>query len=280
MNLLLLLLLGCCTLFASEWPQYRGPNAAGVSPETDLPAEFGPGKNVVWKTPLPPGHSSPVLSRDRIFVTAFDGPKLFTICLDRATGKILWRRETPRPRTQKLHDSNSPASSSPVTDGSNVYVFFTDFGLISYGPDGNERWKTALGPFNNPFGMGASPILAGDKVLMICDSESGSFFVAVDKNNGAVKWRVERPDVTRGFSTPVLYQPEKGPLQVLITGAYRLNSYEVETGKELWSVGGLTWQLKPTPVMDRNNIYILGWAGGADTGQQRGHGPAGGHSQF
>src|SRR5439155_15144126 len=131
-------------------------------------------------------------------------PKIETICLERATGKVLWRRDVPRPRRQPLQPNNSPASPSAVTDGKNVYVFFTDFGLISFGPDGQERWRHPLGPFNNPFGMGASPVLAGNTLLMNCDSETGSFLIAVDKDTGAQKWRVERPDATRGFSTPLL----------------------------------------------------------------------------
>lgn len=257
---------GCAS--GEDWLQFRGPNSAGVSANTNLPVEFGPSKNVEWKTTLPPGHSSPVLAGDRIFLTAFEGDKLQTICLERKTGKVLWRRETPRPRTQELHKSNSPASPSPVSDGKNVYVFFTDFGLISYGPDGNERWRAALGPFNNPFGMGASPVLVGDLLLQACDSESGSFFVALHKDSGKVKWRVERPDYTRGFSTPVIYRPAGGPAQAILAGSYQLTSYEVETGKEVWFYRGLTWQLKPTPVMGKDAIYVLGWAGGADTGQQ------------
>src|SRR5215510_4547814 len=81
------------TSFASdEWSQFRGPNGTGVSETKGLPTEFGPGKNVVWKTDLPPGHSSPVLTRDRIFVTAHDKEKLFVISLDRQTGKILWQK--------------------------------------------------------------------------------------------------------------------------------------------------------------------------------------------
>lgn len=256
------------SLHAEDWLQFRGPNASGISHNTNLPVEFGPDKNVVWKTPLPPGHSSPVLAGDRIFVTAFEGEKLLTICLDRATGKVLWRRQAPRPRRQELHKANSPASPSPVSDGSNVFVFFTDFGLLSYGPDGNERWRAPLGPFNNPFGMGASPILAGDTLLQACDAESGSFFLAVDKTTGKVKWRVERPDYSRGFSTPILYHPPGGPRQVVLAGSYQLTSYEVETGKEVWWYRRLTWQLKPTPILGKDAIYILGWAGGSDTGQQ------------
>lgn len=253
---------------AGEWTQFRGPNASGLSDERNLPVEFGPTKNVVWKTPLPPGHSSPVLTSDRIFLTAEEDKKLWVFCLDRATGKILWRREAPRPRVQELHKSNHAASPSPVTDGRNAYVFFTDFGLIAYGPDGNERWRTPLGPFNNPFGQGASPVLSGDKLLMICDSESGSFFVALDKNTGRTVWRVERPDVTRGFSTPVLYQPKDGKLQALVAGAYQLTAYEVDTGKAVWWVRGLTWQLKPTPVLGQDVVFVQNWAGGADDGQQ------------
>jgi outer membrane protein assembly factor BamB len=239
-----------------------------VSEEANLPVKFGPEENVVWKTALPPGHSSPVLGRGRIFVTGYESDKLLVIGLDRATGKILWRREIPRGRKEELHKSNSPASPSPVTDGENVYAFFTDFGLAAFGPNGEERWRAPLGPFNNPFGLGASPILAGDKVLLVCDQESGSFFVAFDKRTGKVRWRVERPEATRGFATPLLYSPAQGPPQVIVAGSLRLTSYDVETGKEVWWVRGLTWQIKPTPVLGREAIYILGWAGGADPGQQ------------
>jgi outer membrane protein assembly factor BamB len=256
------------TVTADDWAQFRGPNASGVSNNTGLPIKFGPEENVIWKTQLLPGHSSPVLTGSRIFVTAHAENKLFVLCLDRATGKILWRREVPRPRSQELHKSNSPASPSPVTDGQNVYAFFTDFGLISFNAEGKERWRLPLGPFNNPFGMGTSPILAEEKVLLNCDSETGSFFIAVDKNTGKVVWRVERPEATRGFSTPLLYKPATGPLQVIVAGSLRLSAYEVGTGKEVWWVRGLTWQLKPTPVFGQDSLFILGWAGGADPGQQ------------
>jgi len=253
---------------ATEWPQFRGPNAFGVSDTTDLPSEFGPSKNVVWKTTLPPGHSSPVFSADQIFLTAFDPDHLYVIALERSTGRIEWRREVPRSRKQKLHASNSPASPSVATDGKNAYAFFTDFGLISYGPDGNERWRVPLGPFNNPFGLAASPVLANGKLIQVCDSESGSFVLAVDQKTGAVVWRKERPEMTRGFSTPVLYRPKGGSLQVLVAGTNRFLAYDVDTGAEIWWVRGLTWQMKPTPIVDGDAAYVLGWAGGADQGNQ------------
>ncbi|MCP5117367.1 MAG: PQQ-binding-like beta-propeller repeat protein [bacterium] len=182
----------------AEWPQFRGPNAAGVSGETNLPVEFGPETNVVWKTEVPPGWSSPAVAGERVFLTGMEDEKLFTFALDRATGRILWRREAPRPRRQVMHDTNSPAAATPVSDGVNVFSFFPDFGLLAYGGDGNELWRIPLGPFNNPFGHGSSPVLAGDTLLMVCDQDANSFMLAIDKATGRVKWRKERPLAQRG----------------------------------------------------------------------------------
>ena len=192
-RLLVSLLAAFPLLAATDWSQFRGPNGAGVSQEPKLPAELGPNKNVVWKTSLPAGKSSPALAGDRIFLTAAEGNHLLTLCLDRASGKILWRREILANRAEVLHKLNHPASSSPITDGKNVYVFFGNFGLASYGPDGKERWKRPLGPFTNLHGMGASPILFGEKLLMVCDQNNDSYLLAVDKNDGHTLWKTERP---------------------------------------------------------------------------------------
>ena len=253
---------------APKWDRFRGPNGSGVSDETGIPSAFDPQTNVVWKTPLPEGNSSPVFGDEAIFLTGFEGDELYTIAMDRKTGSVLWRRTIEREIAGHLREPNSPASPSPVTDGKNVFVFFQDFGLLGYGPDGNELWRVPLGPFNNPMGLGASPVLAHGKVIQVCDSETGSFILAVDKETGKTAWREERPFSLRGFSTPILWQPPEGNLQVLIPGSYELKAYDVDTGEIVWYVRSLTWQLKPTAVMDDEKIYILGWAGAADLGQQ------------
>jgi outer membrane protein assembly factor BamB len=167
-----------------------------------------------------------------------------------------------------LQENNHPASPTPVTDGVNVYVFFADFGLLAYGPDGEELWRLPLGPFNNPFGHGSSPILVGELVLQVCDQDSGSFFIAVEKATGKVRWNRPRPHAQRGYATPVVYQPPDGNLQVLVVGSYRLDAYDVATGKSIWWFGGLPWQIKPTPVMNENNIYLVTRAGESDPGEQ------------
>lgn len=246
-------------VLADDWSQFRGPNGTGISGTTRLPVEFGPARNVEWKTPLPPGHSSPVLGRTRIFMTGFEGNKLFTICVDRKTGRLLWQREVPRKRSDRLLKPNNPASPSPVTDGENAYVFFQDFGLISYAPDGRERWRLPLGPFNTYFGMGASPILVDDKVVMPCDQDTNSFLIAVDKTSGRVRWKVDRPWVISGYSTPILYKPKLGPAQVVIPESFQLTAYSVENGEKLWWVRGLACEMKSIPVLDGDTLYINGW---------------------
>ncbi len=255
------------TLAAADWTQFRGPNGAGISGSKGLPEHFDLQKNVVWKTPLPPGHSSPVFSNDRIFVTAVENERLFTICMDRVSGKVLWRREAPRERRESFQPTNGPASPSPVTDGSNVYVFFGDFGLLSYGPDGNERWRLPMGPFNNANGHGSSPILADGKLVLICDQDTGSYLLALDPASGHVLWKTMRPEYTRGYATPAVYRPKTGPAELIVPGSFEVASYLLETGEKLWWVRGMAWQLKSVPVIDRDRIFVNGWEIGGDEQQ-------------
>src|SRR5580692_2078353 len=189
-------------LMASDWDRFRGPNGSGVNEAQGLPVEFGLDKNMRWRVALPPGHSSPILVGDRIFLTAFEGEKLLTISMDRATGKIQWKREAPRERVSSIDKRNSPASPSPATDGKNIYVFFGDYGMVSYGFDGNERWRVPLGPFNNVYGMGASPVVVDDKLVLVCDQSIGSFIAAYALSDGKQLWKTPRPEALSGHSTP------------------------------------------------------------------------------
>jgi outer membrane protein assembly factor BamB len=269
------------TVAAEDWSQFRGPNGSGVSATTGLPTEFGPEKNVLWKTALPPGHSSPVLTHDRVFVTAYvkvdarakqsahavqaspiekENYKLLVIALDRQTGKILWQREVPRTITGRLQNVNNPASPSPVTDGTNVYVFFQEFGMISYTAAGKERWRRPLGPFNMFYGFGASPILVDDKVILPVDQDSpSSYLIAIDKNSGRVRWKVDRPVVISGYSTPIVYQPKQGAKQIVIPESFQLSAYSVADGKRVWWVRGLACEMKSIASNDGEYLYINGW---------------------
>ncbi len=245
-------------LTAANWPGFRGPNGSGVGETSALPLEFGPAKNVIWKTDLPAGKSSPVLTEAHIFLTGWTADSLLTLALDRATGKLLWKSSAPRKRSEHLHNLNSAASATPATDGTNVYVFFGDLGLISYGPDGKERWRIPLGPFTNLHGMSASPIVVDDKVVLVCDQDTESFVLGIEKDTGKVAWKTARPEVVHGFSTPSVYVAPSGEKQIVVPGSYVLISYSAETGEKLWWVRGLTWQVKPAGIVADGVIYATG----------------------
>jgi outer membrane protein assembly factor BamB len=267
---------------AAQWPQFRGANGAGVGETARLPVRFRAHEGAAWRTELPPGHSSPVIVGARIFVTAAvlgkakdaglnkivdEGGRLFTICLDRATGKVLWRREAPRPRLERYQPTNSPASPSPAADEKGVYVFFGDYGLLAYGLDGEERWRLPLGPFNNVNGHGSSPILVDGLVVLLCDQDTDSYLIAVEKETGRVRWKTPRPESTRSYATPAVLRPARGAVEIVVPGSYQLTSYDARTGEKLWWIGGLSWQPKSTPVVEGDMVYAHWWeAGGENEG--------------
>src|SRR5262245_12190416 len=252
----------------ADWSSFRGPNGSGIAETTGLPTKFGPQLNVAWKTTVPAGVSSPVLTQDRIFLTGFGDGRLLTICLNRATGRLLWRREISPARSELLHKLNSPASATPVTDGEYVYVFFGDFGLISYGKEGNERWRMPLGPFTNLHGMGTSPILVEDKLILLCDQDKDSYLLAVAKDTGKVIWKTDRQEAVHGFATATVFRPDGGAAQLIVPGSYMLTSYLPTTGEKVWWVRGLSWQVKASAVVTSNTVFATGWAPGADEGER------------
>lgn len=277
MTTLSLLVLALLAAGSADWSRFRGPNGTGVAETTGLPDAIGPGTNVVWKTPLPPGHSSPVLTASRIFVTAYAPTgssgsavsagssgsakdyQLLVIALDRATGRELWRREVPRRNVGRVENVNGPASPSPVTDGESVYAFFQDFGLISFTGDGRERWRVPLGPFNIYYGFGASPTLVDDLVVLPVDQDTGSYLLAVDRATGNERWRVDRPHVISGYSTPTVYRPPGGAVQIVVPESFQLTSYAVKDGRPVWWVRGLACEMKSVASLDGTSLYVNGW---------------------
>jgi len=256
-------------LSAADWPQFRGINGAGIASNADLPLEFSPTKNVLWKVTLAEGKSSPVIIGKRLCLTSAADRKLETLCLDRDTGRILWRQSLPQDRTENRHKLNHPAAPTPTSDGRNLYVFFSDFGLISYTLEGKERWRLPLGPFSNLHGMSQSPVLAGSRIILACDQDTNAYLLAVHKDTGKIAWKADRSDFTHSFSAPAIWQPKSGPGEVIMPGAYQMIAYSLETGEKLWWLRGLTWQPKSPPIIHNDVLYFNGWAPGGDHGQQK-----------
>ena len=245
-----------CVFFvhAADWPGFRGPNGSGVSEARGLPVEFGPNKNVLWKVAIARGASSPVLVQDRVLLTAADGKKRLVICLDSATGKRLWERSIEVTDPHHRHPLNDPASPTPLTDGSSVYAFFPEYGLVAYDLSGTEKWKLPLGPFVSLHGISTSPVLAGDKVILLIDQARGSFVAAFRTKDGRQEWKTERPDAAGGYSTPVVYSAPGSVSQVVVSSPRELAGYSAETGEKFWWVArmGEQPQTSSDPVARHN----------------------------
>ncbi len=248
-----------CAIATGQWDRFRGPNGTGVSDSGGLPSEFGTQTTVVWRVTLAPGHSSPIISNGRIYLTMVEGDHLYTTCLDARVGRLLWKKEAPRPRREQLHSLNNAAAPTPAADGESVYVFFPDFGLLSYTNDGQERWRLAMGPFNNVYGIGASPILVDDVVVIVIDQDKKSFVAAVGKNDGKVRWQKPRPEALSGSSTPVIVERPGRPSLILAPGSFRMDVYSARDGEVEWWVRGLPSEMKAVPVVMGDLVYIAGF---------------------
>jgi outer membrane protein assembly factor BamB len=251
---------------ASDWPQFRGPNGSGrPANDAPLPAELGPGTNVLWKTALPPGHSSPVVVGDRVYLTAVRQKRLVTLALDRQTGKLLWEAEAPTRTLEKVHKIGSHAQSTPAADHERVVSFFGSAGLFCHDRAGKLLWRVPLGPFQNDFGAASSPILVGDWVLLCQDHDENSFLMALDKRTGKTVWKTDRSEFLRGFATPVIWDVA-GRKQVVVAGTLRVAGYDLENGKEVWTVRGIARTICATPAVGDGRLYVSGWAAGGDPG--------------
>jgi hypothetical protein len=242
-----------------DWTRFRGPNGSGISNAEKVPTEFGPAQNLLWRLPLPQGHSSPILHGDRVYLTAFRGNTLVTMAIDRHKGSVIWERAVSDVPTKIVDKRNNPASPSPAVEDNGVYVFFPDYGMLAYDAAGVELWRMPLGPFNNIYGMGASPVIVGDLVILACDQSLGSYVMAVEKRTGRVRWKVDRPEAKSGHSTPVVWRGPDKRDQIILPGSFLLTSYDAQTGKKLWWVGGLSFEMKSTPVIGGDTIYVNGY---------------------
>lgn len=254
-------------LAAADWPQFRGPRGAGLAPDRVAYAEkIGPQENVLWRTELPPGHASPVLVGDKIFVAAVRDKTLLTIALDRAGGKILWEQAAPHEKLEEIHRIGSYAQCTPVADADCVISFFGSAGLFCYDHAGNLLWQRRMGPFNDDFGAGSSPILAGDRVILAQDHDTDSFVMLLDKRTGETIWTVDRSEFLRGYASPVLWE-QVGRTDIVLAGTLRVTGYDLATGKERWTVRGISRTVCMTPsVGDDGCLYVAGWAAGGDVG--------------
>lgn len=259
-SLVLLCLAGQRTLAdqpaTGNWPGWRG-DGSGVSRETHLPVawDITSAKQLAWKTPITGnGNSSPILWNGRIFLTTSleKGTLRQVVCLDAKNGAILWQKSFTVDHPAITYEKNQYASSTPVTDGQRLYVFFDDPGLVALSMDGKVLWTRPLGPFKNIWGLASSPVLYHDLVILCCDQDQGSFITAVDRNTGEVRWQTPRKS-GRGYATPVVITVN-GKAQVVVNDQL-IVAYDPETGREIWTCKGMTDMVVPSIVTDQHLVY-------------------------
>lgn len=257
--LLFVLLSPVTSIFAQEssyWDRFRGPNGTGFLQGAEPPASLNQ-SNLKWKIEVPVGYSSPVVSKDHIFLTALDEGRLVTICIDRSSGEIAWQRKTPKVAIEKLHQANHPASSTPVVDQHHVYSYFGSFGAICYDHNGNELWQKRLPQKRRGYGTSTSPIIHSELMILVLDDEENtSRILALSKHDGSTQWEISRPFLRgNGYSTPVIWNSGERK-ELVVLGLEQLNSYDASDGKELWWITGLSRQPIPVPVVGNQRLYV------------------------
>jgi outer membrane protein assembly factor BamB len=257
--LLAILMLAASPAPEARWPQFRGPDGAGLASAKSAPVALGEGKGLRWKAAVGPGHSSPTIWGDRLFVTTGDREtrKLSVLCLDRKTGKLRWERSVTAEKIESLHEVASPAMSTPVVDGRRVFAYFGSHGLLAFDLDGNPQWTLPLPLPGNRFGSATSPIVAGEAVFLNRDEATEGYLLAVDRSTGKTLWKhpyalPSSPGAT-GTSTPVVWQDE-----VIVHRGAEVAAFGVKDGSRRWWVQVRSTSTA-TPVVGSGVVYVPTW---------------------
>lgn len=254
--LLLMYFAGTTRANGPVWPQFRGPNGSGHADEgQNPPVEFGPEQNVLWKTPVPRGHSSPCIWGDNIFLTGFDKEKkeLQVFCIERSSGNIRWSRIVPAKGIEWVHPVSSPATATPATDGERVYVYFGSFGLVSYDFEGKQQWAVPLPIPEIAYGSGTSPIVFGELVILNRHEQKEPYLFTVDRKSGETAWKQSRQPKMETHSTPIVWEK-----QLVIHRYGEIVACDPADGNHIWSVSAATTGVS-TPVIGNNVLFVGAW---------------------
>ena len=257
------------TVTPGDWPWWRGTRQDGQADGKGVPLTWSETENIVWKADVPGrGHSSPTVRGQHVFVsTADEQAKVQSLlCFDRDSGERLWQTEIHRDHFDHMHEKNSQASPTPACDGGRVFVsFLNNHGIwvSAVGLDGKLQWQKEAGPFSTVHGYAASPVLYQSFVIVAGDSNGQSFLAGLNRDDGEIAWRIQRPQKT-SFSSPMVAQIA-GRDQLLITGGKKIASYDPATGKELWTCAGLTDTTAGTVTAAGDKVYASGGYPGAET---------------
>jgi outer membrane protein assembly factor BamB len=239
---------------ARYWSRWRGPSGQGLVSGTGYPDEWSGTQNVVWKTRLTgEGNSSPIVWKDRLFLTSASGRTMTLQAFKTTDGSPVWEATAPDGQLERVHQKNGHASATPVTDGERIYVSFGSRGLMAFTMDGKLAWHRNLGAIDNYWGTAGSPILYKDRIILYQDQRSDSFIAAFNARTGEPVWRTRRT-ATVGWGTPVAIRAGARD-EIVVNGQNAVISYDPADGRELWRVSGTTVETIPTIVVAHGLIF-------------------------
>lgn len=272
------IMLGCffpgLPLAAEDWPEFRGPTGQGISTASNLPTQWGPQSNVVWKVGIAgKGWSSPVVIGERLYLTtavpaggeelpAADR-SLRVICLDALSGRTLWDREVFQQKgsaSPRIHSKNSHASPTPVFDKGRLFVHFGHQGTACLDAmTGETIWSTSEFRYQPVHGNGSSPVLAGDVLVFSADGAQDPSVIALDKDTGKLKWKFARQSTAKkkfSFCTPLLIEVNRGA-QLITVGSGVVNALDPRSGREIWRVRfDEGYSVVPRPVFAQGLVFL------------------------
>jgi len=262
---------GLQTSTAENWPGFRGPTRQGISNEKGLPTQWSESSNIVWKTPIPgDGWSSPIVFDDHVFVTTAteEGASYRLLCLDRKTRAILWDKEILRQKPGHKQGLNSYASSTPVTDGKNVYIVAFDGSIAAVSTEGDTVWMYRDFEYFSEHGLGVSPILYKDLLIVAFDpSSSGpdpklgwqkpwdkAVILALDKNTGKVRWEGKRGMSRIAHVSPQILS-SGGKDQLISSAGDAIQGFDLATGERIWTVSSPGEGVVPSVIVGDDLIF-------------------------
>jgi hypothetical protein len=266
---------------AEDWPAWRGPHGDGTSLEKAVPTRWNATDNIAWNVEIPGvGHASPIVFGDYLFIVTCieEAKERVLLCLERKTGKTIWRRVVIQAPLDSIHRLNSRASSTPATDGAHVYVSFLEpdgktvpaevirkrsgelradntgkpvspgkMCIAAYDMHGNRKWIARPGGFASVWGYCASPIVFEDKVIINGDHDGDGYIVALDRQTGKTVWKVARENRIRSHCVPLIRKLD-GRTQMMVAGSHSIVSYDPTDGSKHWYTVGPKGRAVASPV--------------------------------
>lgn len=242
------------------WSRWRGPSGQGIVADGAYPDTWSDTVNVKWNVDVPGrGHSSPIVWKDHLFLTTArdEGTTVSMLAFRRSDGRLLWETKIPATGIERVYPKNSQASATPTTDGRRVYASFGTHGVAAFDFDGRLVWHKKLGDLSNYHGSAGSPVLYKDRLFLYQDHDGSSalrsFVAAFDTRTGDVIWKTDRIESV-GWGTPVVVTAG-GHDELIVSSQRRVYAYDPQTGAQLWTVRGNTFEVIPTPVVGHGLVF-------------------------